>query len=107
MERDGKLVFTETKGSSRIVKTHELPILPPLYRSIDAAPSSARNAALSPALPSISKWRCSGGRRQSGPRSTPEKQAVPNSIARRRGCSKDKPATKVSHFFQRWRPVGQ
>jgi len=24
-----KLVFTETKGSSRIVKTHELPILPP------------------------------------------------------------------------------
>jgi integrase len=38
MERDGKLVFTETKGSSRIVKTHELPILPPLRRSIDAAP---------------------------------------------------------------------
>ncbi|HEX3522826.1 MAG TPA: hypothetical protein VHT52_12150 [Stellaceae bacterium] len=54
MERDGKLVFTETKGSSRIVKTHEWPILPPLYRSIDAAPSSARNAALRPALPSIS-----------------------------------------------------
>jgi hypothetical protein len=97
MERDGKLVFTETKGSSRIVKTHELPILPPLRRSIDAAPighlvylvtafgrphsvkafgnwftrrcreaglddgsrhtgcaSSARNAALRPALPSIS-----------------------------------------------------
>jgi len=30
-----KLVFTETKGSSRIVKTHELPILPPLRQSID------------------------------------------------------------------------
>jgi integrase len=25
-----KLVFTETKGASRIIKTHELPILPPL-----------------------------------------------------------------------------
>lgn len=36
MERDGKLVFTEKKGRSRIVKTHELPILPPLRRSIDA-----------------------------------------------------------------------
>jgi integrase len=32
-----KLVFTETKGGSRIVKTHELPILPPLSQSIDAA----------------------------------------------------------------------
>jgi integrase len=31
-----KLVFTETKGGSRIVKTHELPILPPLRHSIDA-----------------------------------------------------------------------
>jgi integrase len=31
-----KLLFTETKGGSRIVKTHELPILPPLRRSIDA-----------------------------------------------------------------------
>ena len=38
MERDGKLVFAETKGSSRIAKTHELPILLPLRRSIDAAP---------------------------------------------------------------------
>ena len=36
MERDGKLVFSELKGRSRIVKTHELPILPPLRRSIDA-----------------------------------------------------------------------
>jgi integrase len=36
MERDGKLLFSETKGSSRIVKMHELPILPPLRRSIDA-----------------------------------------------------------------------
>src|SRR4029077_8321935 len=36
MERDGKLVFSENKGRSRIVKTHELPILPPLRRSIDA-----------------------------------------------------------------------
>jgi integrase len=31
-----KLVFTEIKGGSRIVKTHELPILPPLRESIDA-----------------------------------------------------------------------
>jgi integrase len=31
-----KLVFTETKGGSRMVKTHELPILPPLRQSIDA-----------------------------------------------------------------------
>jgi len=31
-----KLVFTETKGGSRIVKQHELPILPPLRQSIDA-----------------------------------------------------------------------
>jgi integrase len=31
-----KLVFTEMKGGSRIVKTHELPILPPLRESIDA-----------------------------------------------------------------------
>jgi integrase len=30
-----ELVFTETKGGSRIVKTHELPILPPLRQSID------------------------------------------------------------------------
>jgi integrase len=36
MERDGKLLFCETKGGSRIVKTHELPILPPLRQSIDA-----------------------------------------------------------------------
>jgi len=33
-----KLVFTETKGVSRIVKAHELPILPPLRQSIDATP---------------------------------------------------------------------
>jgi integrase len=31
-----KLVFTETKGGSRVVKMHELPILPPLRQSIDA-----------------------------------------------------------------------
>lgn len=36
MERDGKLLFTETKGSARIVKAHELPILPPLRQSIDS-----------------------------------------------------------------------
>ena len=36
MERDGKLMFTETKGSARTVKAHELPILPPLRQSIDA-----------------------------------------------------------------------
>jgi integrase len=34
-----KLVFTETKGGSRIVKTYELPILAPLRQSIDAAPT--------------------------------------------------------------------
>jgi integrase len=36
LERGGKLLFSETKGGSRIVKTHELPILPPLRQSIDA-----------------------------------------------------------------------
>ena len=36
MERNSKLIFTETKGRSKIVKTHELPILEPLRRSIDA-----------------------------------------------------------------------
>ena len=39
MERDGKLVFVETKGQRRIVKAHELPILPPLRASIDATPT--------------------------------------------------------------------
>jgi integrase len=38
MEREGKLVFSEQKGSSRIAKGHELPILPPLCQSIDATP---------------------------------------------------------------------
>lgn len=38
MERDGKLIFSETKGRARIVKTHELPTLPPLRASIDATP---------------------------------------------------------------------
>ena len=33
-----KLLFAETKGHERIVKRHELPILPPLRRSIDATP---------------------------------------------------------------------
>ena len=32
-----KLVFTETKGGSRTAKTHALPILSPLRRSIDAS----------------------------------------------------------------------
>jgi integrase len=36
MERDGKLVFSETKGRARIIKTHELPILAPLRASINA-----------------------------------------------------------------------
>ena len=36
MERDGKLVFSETKGNTRIIKSHELPILPPLRQSIGA-----------------------------------------------------------------------
>src|SRR5215831_18116966 len=31
-----KLVFAETKGAARIVKSHELPLLPPLRQSIDA-----------------------------------------------------------------------
>jgi len=39
MERGGKLVFAETKGRARIVKAHELPILPPLRASIDATKS--------------------------------------------------------------------
>jgi integrase len=39
MERGNKLVFTETKGRDRVVKTHELPILPPLRVSIDATPT--------------------------------------------------------------------
>lgn len=39
MERDGRLIFSETKGRARIVKTHELPILPPLRASIDATPT--------------------------------------------------------------------
>jgi hypothetical protein len=97
MERDGKLVFTETKGSSRIVKTHELPILPPLYRSIDAAPSSARNAALRPALPSISKWRCSGGRRQSGgavARSTNQQRKCPT-FANDASCGTMRPKNRL------------
>jgi integrase len=39
MERDGKLVFTETKGRSQLTKSHELPILAPLRRSIDTTPT--------------------------------------------------------------------
>jgi len=39
MEREGKLVFAETKGRSRLIKTHELPILAPLRASIDATPT--------------------------------------------------------------------
>jgi integrase len=39
MERDGKLVFSETKGSMRIAKAHELPVLPLLRQSIDASPT--------------------------------------------------------------------
>lgn len=39
MERTGKIIFTETKGRSRMAKTHELPILPALRRSIDATPT--------------------------------------------------------------------
>ncbi len=34
-----KLIFTETKGGSRVVKTHELPILAPLRQSIDTTPT--------------------------------------------------------------------
>jgi integrase len=36
MERDGKLLFSEEKGRQRTLKTHALPILPPLRASIDA-----------------------------------------------------------------------
>jgi integrase len=39
MERDGKLVFNETKGQRRKAKAHELPILPPLRASIGATPT--------------------------------------------------------------------
>ena len=39
MEHGGKLIFTETKGRARMIKTHELPILPPLRISIDATPT--------------------------------------------------------------------
>lgn len=41
MEKDGKIHFTETKGSAHVVKHHEIPILGPLRESIDATPSSA------------------------------------------------------------------
>jgi hypothetical protein len=36
MERNGALVFAETKGRARITKTHEIPILKPLRRSLEA-----------------------------------------------------------------------
>lgn len=39
MERDGWLIFTETKGRSRQPKARELPILPQLRFSIDKTPS--------------------------------------------------------------------
>lgn len=39
MERGGKLVFSEMKGRTKKVKTHEMPILPPLRMSLDATPS--------------------------------------------------------------------
>jgi len=39
MERDGKLIFTETKGRARVVKHHALPIVAPLRASIDATPT--------------------------------------------------------------------
>lgn len=38
MERDGHMIFTETKGRARIRKAHRLPILPSLRESIDATP---------------------------------------------------------------------
>ncbi len=39
LERAGKLIFNETKGRARIIKTHELPILPPLRASISTTPT--------------------------------------------------------------------
>jgi integrase len=39
MERDGNLLFSEQKGRERSLKTHVLPILPPLRASIDATAS--------------------------------------------------------------------
>jgi integrase len=36
MERNGRLLFSETKGAGRTIKSHELPILPPLRESIEA-----------------------------------------------------------------------
>lgn len=39
MERDGRLLWTETKGRSRLVKQRELPILPELRAVLDATQS--------------------------------------------------------------------
>jgi len=39
MERDGALFFSEQKGSARITKSHAIPILAPLRRSLDATPT--------------------------------------------------------------------
>ena len=58
---DGKLVFKEAKGSTRTLKAHELPILPPLRQSL-------RN---------ISSWRCSGGPTAAG--LSPHQEGEPGS----------------------------
>lgn len=39
MERNGYLIFTETKGRAHVKKTHRLPILADLRASIDATPT--------------------------------------------------------------------
>jgi integrase len=144
-----KLVFTEVKGGSRIVKTHELPILPPLRQSIEATltghlvylvtafgkPHSAK------AFGNWFKKRCreagldevsAHGLRKLGAQrcaeagatehqlmalfgwTNPQQAAVytkrrtaPGSKPQRHRCSRHEAATKVSHFFRRFRPVGQ
>lgn len=50
MEQDGYLVFSETKGAARTVKTHRIPIFPELRASIDAAASTGHMVYL------ISRW---------------------------------------------------
>ena len=57
-----KLVFTETKGGSRIVKTHELPILPPLRESKPSAIGS-RSDAVRPVLRISARMACASSQR--------------------------------------------
>jgi integrase len=49
MEREGHLLFVETKGQRRTRKQHRLPILPQLRASIDATPSGQLAYLVTPA----------------------------------------------------------